>query len=71
LSIKAGLPTRIHLVTDNTTGCTLEFVIPSLGIQRNLNPTGTDSFEIAAAGPGEIPFTCGMGMYHGVIEVVQ
>ena len=29
------------------------------------------SFRRAAAAPGEIVFTCSMGMYSGVIEVVQ
>lgn len=71
LQVKAGLPIRLNLVTNNIYGCTLGFVIPSLGIQKQLMPTGKETVLLAAASPGEIPYTCSMGMYSGVIEVMQ
>lgn len=71
IQIKAGLPTRLNLVTASTSGCIRAFVIPSLGIQKILPETGQEAIEIPAAEPGTIGFTCSMGMYSGAIEVVQ
>jgi len=71
VQVKAGVPTRLNLVTNNTYGCTRAFVIPSLGLQKILPVTGTEVVDLPASAPGQIPFTCSMGMYNGVIEVVQ
>lgn len=68
--VKAGVPTRLHLVTSNTQGCIRAFVIPSLGIERMLPATGSEVVELPPAVAGtSIPFMCSMGMYTGVIEV--
>ncbi len=71
IQVRAGVPTRLSLVTDRTEGCVLAFVIPSLGIERILPATGTEVVEIPASEPGNIPFMCSMGMYTGIIEVLQ
>lgn len=69
--LKAGVPARLNLVTDGTEGCILGFVIPSLRVQISLPKTGREVVDIPPSQPGTIPFTCAMGMYSGVIEVVQ
>ena len=46
------------------------FVIPSLNIEKILPATGTETLDIPASQPGQIAYTCGMGMYTGVITVV-
>lgn len=69
IGIRPGIPTRLHLVTENTRGCIRAFVIPSLGIERMLPATGTETVDLPAVGPGRIDFMCSMGMYTGVIEV--
>jgi sulfite exporter TauE/SafE len=69
--IKAGQPAKIHLVTDNIFSCTRGFTIPSLNVERILPATGTETIDIPASPPGQIAYTCSMGMYSGVIEVVQ
>ncbi len=69
--IRAGIPARLNLVTDGTEGCIRGFVIPSLGVQLALPASGRQAVDIPASQPGTIPFTCAMGMYSGVIEVVQ
>lgn len=71
VQIKAGMPATISLVTENVMGCTRGFVIPSLNVQKILPATGTETLEIPASPPGQIAYTCSMGMYNGVIEVVQ
>lgn len=71
LQIKAGMPTRLKLVTHQTEGCIRAFVIPSLGVQRVLPVTGEEVVDLPPSPAGTIAFTCSMGMYGGVIEVVQ
>lgn len=65
---KAGLPTRLTLVSNNVFSCALAFVIPSLNEQVLLNPTGSYSIDIPAQSANStLPFSCSMGMYTGVI----
>jgi len=71
LQIKAGLPTRLNLVSQNAYGCIRAFNIPSLGIQKVLPETGTEAIELPALPAGDVDFMCSMGMYGGVIEVVE
>jgi hypothetical protein len=71
VQVKAGVPARIHLVTNNLSSCTRSFVIPALNVERLLPYSGTETIDIPASQPGQIAYTCGMGMYSGTIEVVQ
>jgi sulfite exporter TauE/SafE len=71
VQVKAGMPAKIHLVTDNLNSCTRSFVIPALNVERMLPYSGTETIDLPASPPGQIAYTCGMGMYSGTIEVVQ
>jgi len=66
---QSGEPIRVRLVTENNLSCTRVFTIPSLGIQRELPLTGETVIEIPAQAAGDLFFSCGMGMYTGVIRV--
>lgn len=70
VKLRAGVPARINLVTNETYSCARAFVIPALGVEKFLPATGTETIEFTPEEPGSIPFTCSMGMYTGVIEVV-
>jgi len=70
LRLRAGVPARITLVTNETYSCARAFVIPALGVERVLSETGDETIELMPQEVGSIPFTCSMGMYTGVIEVV-
>lgn len=68
LHAKAGIPIKLRLVTDNVRSCSRAFVIPSLGLQTILEPTGEKVIEIPAQENGtQIRFSCSMGMYGGTI----
>lgn len=71
LKVKKGLPVKINLVSNNSYGCGLAFRIPSLGITKNLKPTDSQIIEFTPDQVGQIPFSCSMGMYRGVIDVVS
>jgi hypothetical protein len=70
LTIKAGAPARLKLVTDEVYSCARAFTIPALGVERVLPASGTEYVDIPAQPPGQLAFVCSMGMYGGVIEVV-
>jgi plastocyanin domain-containing protein len=68
LHAKSGQAIKMALVTKNTGGCARAFVIPTLGVQQILPPTGTTMIDVPAQSPGtRLFFTCSMGMYSGVI----
>ncbi|MCL4366492.1 sulfite exporter TauE/SafE family protein [Patescibacteria group bacterium] len=71
LKVKKGLPVKINLVSNNSYGCALAFRIPSLGITKNLKPTDSQTIEFTPKEVGQIPFSCSMGMFRGVIDVVS
>ena len=68
-SVRPGIATRIILITDGVRGCTRGFVIPSLGIERVLPERGRTAIEVGELEPGQLAFTCSMGMYGGELEV--
>lgn len=64
---KANQPVRLELVTENTRSCSRAFTIPSLNISKILPASGTTVIPIPSQTPGELDFTCSMGMYFGKI----
>lgn len=70
ITVEKGKPVTLSLVTNNNYSCTSSFVIPKLGIIRQLPPTGTTIIEFIPTEPGTIRWTCGMGMFSGTINVI-
>jgi sulfite exporter TauE/SafE len=70
IKVKQGDSVIIKLIGQNTYSCASAFRIPSLRIKYNLAPTETKSFVFNAEKPGKVPFTCSMGMFTGIIEVI-
>jgi hypothetical protein len=69
LTARAGSPLRVTFLRTETSGCSKEVVFPGLGIRRAL-PTGERvSIDLPPQAAGIVPFTCGMGMMKGGIEV--
>lgn len=70
LEVKAGVPVKLNLNPGTGLGCTSVFVIPQLKIVKNLaSPDTTRSVEFTPDKKGTLTWTCGMGMYTGIIEV--
>ena len=69
ITAHSGVASRLTLKTNGTSGCTRSFVIPSLGIEKNLPTTGETTIDLGVLKPGTIRFTCAMGMYRGRIDV--
>lgn len=67
---RAGLPLRIVFRRDDADTCSERVVFSSPHIDRRLATTGETTIELPAQPPGQVRFTCGMGRYHGRIELV-
>ncbi len=69
ISARAGVPTKLVIKTQDTRSCILYTVLPSLGLQTALPPTGETEIDLGRLQPGTIPISCSMGMYSGTIVV--
>lgn len=68
LKAKANLPTKLVLVTQDTSSCSRAFTIPSLKIQKVLPETGSKTIDLPPQKKGRLRFSCSMGMYTGQIN---
>lgn len=70
VKVKNGVPVRLNLTATGGYGCTSAFTIPSLGIRKRLTLDTTVPIDFTPQKPGKIVYTCSMGMFSGVIEVI-
>ncbi len=70
IRVKKDFPVTIKLVSRDAYSCASAFRIPALGISKNLQPNETYTVSFTPKRVGKIAFTCSMGMYSGVIEVL-
>jgi len=70
IRVKKDSLVTINLISKDAYSCASAFRIPSLGISKNLQPNETTIVTFTPKNTGKIPFTCSMGMYSGIIEVI-
>ncbi len=70
VQVKAGTPVRLNLTPSGGLGCTAAFRIPKLGITKTLAQGQTTPVEFTPQSPGRYTWTCAMGMFSGVLEVI-
>ncbi|MBI4096498.1 MAG: sulfite exporter TauE/SafE family protein [Candidatus Levybacteria bacterium] len=70
IKVRKGSPVTIKLIGKDAYSCASAFRIPQLGISKNLQPNETQTITFTPQKTGPIPFSCSMGMYRGVIEVI-
>lgn len=71
IQVRAGVPVELTLVSNDTYSCALAFLLRDFGIEANLRPTDRRTFEFTPNRPGRYTYTCTMGMYSGILEVVE
>ena len=69
-SLKAGVPTRLKLVTNETYNCTIAFTIPKYDIYKILPTTGEEYVEFTPTQKGKLTYACSMGMYSGSFNII-
>jgi uncharacterized protein len=70
IKVKQGSPVTLKLTSKNAYSCASAFRIPSLRISKNLGANETQSITFTPTSAGKILFSCSMGMFTGVIEVL-
>lgn len=69
-TIKKGVPVKWIINARAPYSCASSLVVPKLRISRNLEP-GENIIEFTPKEAGKITFSCSMGMYTGVFNVVE
>lgn len=69
LSLPAGKAVKLAVTRTTEPNCGNRIVFPSLGIAHNIAVGETVVIELPALAQGDLRFTCGMGMYKGVLVV--
>ena len=69
LTIKAGVPVKWLIDGAGAAGCTSQIVIPDLNIVKSLS-TGINEVDFTAPNPGQLAFSCSMGMVRGSFNVL-
>lgn len=70
IKVNKDQPVKLTLKSKDAYSCASAFRIPSLGYANNLQPNAIEIVEFTPINSGKIAFTCSMGMYTGVIEVL-
>ncbi|MDO8452171.1 MAG: sulfite exporter TauE/SafE family protein, partial [bacterium] len=70
LQVKAGSPVKLTLNPQGSLGCLSVFVIPELNISKRVETHGLTIVEFTPEKPGELTYTCSMGMFTGKIQVI-
>lgn len=70
LEVKVNKPVRWIINSSNPYSCASSLVVPSLSVNRRLE-AGENIIEFLPTQTGEIRFACSMGMYTGVIRVID
>jgi len=70
VKVRSGISVRMNFTASGGLGCTSQVRIPSLGLSRDLPLNGTGTLAFTPTQPGKVIWTCSMGMYSGVIEVI-
>lgn len=70
IRVRKGEAVTLTLKSIDAYSCASAFRIPTLGIARDLAANETQTITFTPKEAGRIPFTCAMGMYRGVIEVI-
>lgn len=68
VTVKTGMPVKMNFKKATNGGCLSSIVIPDFAIRQVLKK-GITRVEFTPNKPGKYPFTCGMGMFGGYINV--
>lgn len=70
LTVKKGQPVSWVIESKDSYSCATSLSVPSLRIRKALTP-GENVITFTPNTVGDIPFSCSMGMYRGVIHVTE
>lgn len=69
VTVKAGLPARLHFRRGDKATCADEIVFPDLGIRKKIAENQTVTVDVPAQRARTLNFVCGMNMMKGSVVV--
>ena len=69
-TIKKGVPVKWVVTSEDAFTCAASIISSKLGIRKNLE-AGENIIEFTPTEAGQVRFTCSMGMYSGVFNIVD
>lgn len=69
-TIKKGVPVKWIVTSEDAFTCAASIVSSKLGIRKNLE-AGENIIEFTPTEAGQVRFTCSMGMYSGIFNIVD
>lgn len=69
IRVSAGQPVRLKFLRRDPSSCLEKVLIPDFQIAEDLPLHQTTPVEFTPQEPGSYPFTCGMNMFRGTVEV--
>ncbi|PMB09847.1 hypothetical protein CEN49_05620 [Fischerella thermalis CCMEE 5273] len=67
--VNAGQKVRLNFMRRDPSSCLEQVLLPDFHIAQQLDLNHVTSVEFTPEKPGQYPFTCGMNMFRGVVEV--
>lgn len=67
--VDAGQKVRLNFLRRDPSSCLEKVLIPDFHIAQELDLDRVTPVEFTPEKPGQYPFTCGMNMFHSVVEV--
>lgn len=67
--VNSGQPVRLNFCRRDPSSCLETVLLPDFHIAQELDLNHVTPIEFTPEKPGQYPFSCGMNMYHGVVEV--
>ena len=71
IRVKKGIPVELTLKSNGVYSCALSFVFQEYGIRTALQSTDVKTFNFTPVNTGKYQYSCSMGMYRGIMEVVN
>lgn len=70
VAVKVGVPVELTVISNETYSCAAAFVFREFGISTFLKSTDSQTFIFTPTKKGKFTYSCSMGMYTGVMEVL-
>lgn len=70
IKVKRGQEVTLTLKSKDSYSCASAFRIPTMGVSVNLKANDSQTVKFTPEKAGKLTFSCSMGMYRGVIEVI-
>ena len=70
ITVRVGIPVKLLINATNLYSCSASFVVPKYNIFTGLKG-GINEIEFIPINTGPVKFSCSMGMYTGVINVIN